>query len=190
MRTHSACTSAQPAPDRTYATASRIARSESKRSLPSQWTIFTFRNPEKLSEANGVRGLVALRNGDAVAVVLHDEDDGQLLARGAVDGLVEVALGRRRLALRAEDDRVRPVRLHGAAEARGVLGVVRDAGRDVLDVDLGLREVVRHVPPAGGDVVPLRHPVQQDLLGRQAAGEARREVAVVREEIVDAGDGT
>ncbi len=53
MRTHSACTSAQPAPDCTYATASRMARSESKRSLPSQWTIRTFRNPEKLSEANG-----------------------------------------------------------------------------------------------------------------------------------------
>jgi hypothetical protein len=54
-------------------------------------------------------------------------------------------------------------------------------------VDLGLREVVRHVTPAGGDVVLLRHPVQQDLLGRQSAGEARREVAVIREEIVVPG---
>src|SRR5664280_341802 len=68
-----------------------------------------------------------------------------------------------------------------------MLGMVRDAGRDVLDVNFGLREVVRHVPPAGGDVVALGHPVQQDLLGRQSAGEARREVAVIREEIVVPG---
>ena len=51
MRTHSAWTRAQPAPDFANATASRMARSESKRSVPSQWTILTFRNPEKLSDA-------------------------------------------------------------------------------------------------------------------------------------------
>ena len=53
MRTHSAWTRAQPAPVFTNATASRIARSESKRSLPSQWKILTFWKPEKLSDANG-----------------------------------------------------------------------------------------------------------------------------------------
>ena len=42
--------------------------------------------------------LVALRHRDPVAVVLDDEDDRELLPRRAVDGLVEVALGRRRLA--------------------------------------------------------------------------------------------
>jgi hypothetical protein len=54
--------------------------------------------PGEIVRGETIRGLVALRNGDAIAVVLHDEDDGQLLARRAVDGLVEVALGRGRLA--------------------------------------------------------------------------------------------
>src|SRR5664279_544205 len=125
MRTHSAWTRAQPAPDLANATASRMARSESKRSLPSQWTILTFKNPEKLSAAKEL-----------------------------------------------------------AAEARGVLRVVRHTGRDVLDVDLRFREVVRHVPAARGDVVALGHPVQQDLLARDSGGEARREVAVIGEEVV------
>ena len=62
--------------------------------------------------------LVGLGNGDAVPVVLDDEDDRQLLARGAVDGLEEVALGGRRLADRAEDDRVLAVGLDRARRGR------------------------------------------------------------------------
>ena len=134
-----------------------------------------------------VGGLVRLRNRDAVAVVLNDEDDGQLLARGAVDGLEEVAFGGRGLADRAEDDRVLSVGLDRAAEAGGVLRVVRDAGRDVLDADLGLGEVVGHVAAARGDVGRLGHAVQEDLLGRQAGGDTGRQVAVVGEEVVPAG---
>ena len=53
-----------------------------------------------------VRRLVALGDRDPVAVVLHDEDDRQLLARSAVDRLVEVAFRGRGLADRAEDDGV------------------------------------------------------------------------------------
>jgi hypothetical protein len=41
---------APPAPDRANATASRIARKESKTSRPSQWMILRFKKPEKLSE--------------------------------------------------------------------------------------------------------------------------------------------
>ena len=165
MRTHSAWTIAQPAPalDERHGLAHRAERVEEV--LAVAVDDLDVQEAREVVRREGVRRLVALRDRDAVAVVLHDEDDGQLLARGAVDGLVEVALGRGRLAHGAEDDVVRAVGLEGAAEARGVLRVVRDAGRDVLDVDLGLREVVRHVPAAGGDVRRLRHAVQQDLLG-------------------------
>ena len=51
----------------------------------------------------------------------------------------------------------------------------------------GLREVVRHVPAARGDVGRLRHAVQEDLLGRQPGGEAGRQVAVVGKEVVTSG---
>ena len=134
-----------------------------------------------------VRSLVALRDGDPVAVVLDDEDDRELLARRAVDGLVEIPLRRGRLADGAEDDRGRAVRLHGATEAGRVLRVVRDARGDVLDVDRGLREVVRHVPAARRDVVSLRHAVQEDLVDAQAGGDACREVAVIGKEVVHIG---
>ncbi len=53
MRTTGAYTIAHPSPVRTYSTASRIARKESKTSSPSQWTILRFRSPEKLSETVG-----------------------------------------------------------------------------------------------------------------------------------------
>ena len=133
---------------------------------------------------DGVRGLIALRNRDPVAVVLDDDDDRELLPRDPVDRLVEVALGLRGLADRAEDEGVLLVGLDGAAEARGVLRVVRHAGGDVLDPDRRLGEVVRHVPPARGDVGRLGHPVQEDLLGREARGQAGRQVTVVGEEVV------
>ena len=131
-----------------------------------------------------VRGLVALRHRDAVPVVLHDEDDRELLVGGAVDRLGEVAFRERRLAHRGEHDRFLVVGLDRAGEARGVLGVVRDARRHVLDPDRGLGEVVGHVPAARGDVGGFRHAVQQDLLGGQPRGEAGRQVAVVGEEVV------
>ena len=41
---------AAPAPDRTYSTASRIARNAAKTSSPSQWMMRRFGNPVKLSE--------------------------------------------------------------------------------------------------------------------------------------------
>ena len=131
-----------------------------------------------------VRGLVALGHRDAVPVVLHDEDDRELLVGGAVERLGEVALRERRLAHRGEHDRFLVVGLDRPGEARGVLGVVRHARRHVLDPDRGLGEVVGHVPAARGDVGRLRRAVQQDLLGGQARGEAGREVAVVGEEVV------
>ena len=89
--------------------------------------------------------------------------------------------------MRAEDDRVLSVGLDRAGEARGVLGVVGHAGGDVLDADLGLGEVIGHVPAAGGDVGRLRHAVQQDFLGRQPRGDAGRQVTVVGEEVVPVG---
>jgi len=109
----------------------------------------------------GVRRLVALRNRDSVAVVLHGEDDGQLLPRRAVDGLVVIALGGRRLADGAENDVVAVMGLQGAREADGVERVVRDAGGDVLDSDLGLGEMVRHVAPPEATSVAFDMPFRR-----------------------------
>ena len=134
-----------------------------------------------------VRGLVHLRHRDAVAVVLDDEDNRQLLARSAVHRFVKVAFGGRGLADRAEDDRVLAVSLDRPAETRGVLGMVGDARRNVLNPDLRFREVVRHVPAARRDVRRFRHAVQEDLLGGQSRGDAGGQVAVVGEEVVPAG---
>ena len=132
-----------------------------------------------------VRRLLALRDRDAVAVVLDDEDDGELPERAAVDRLVEVALGGRGLSHRAVDEALHPVGPDRAAEARGVLRVVRDTGRDVPDVEVVAGEVVRHVPAAGRDVGRLGHAVEENLLGGHAGGEAGRQVAVVGEEVVE-----
>ena len=134
-----------------------------------------------------VRGLLPLRDRDAVAVVLDDEDDRELSERAAVDRLVEVPLGGGRLAHRAVDEALHPVRPDRPAEARRVLRVVGDAGGDVPDVEVVPGEVVRHVPAARGDVGGLRHAVEEDLLGGDARREAGRQVAVVGEEVVERG---
>jgi hypothetical protein len=47
--------------------------------------------------------------------------------------------------------------------------------------------VIRHVAAAGGDVGGFGHSVQEDFLGRESRGDARRQVTVVRKEIVAAG---
>ncbi len=131
-----------------------------------------------------VRRLLLLRYRDPEAVVLDDEDDREPLARGAVDGFVEVPLGGRRLAHRAENDRVGAVGPDGAPEPGRVLGVVGHHRGDVLDAEGGLGEMVRHVAAAAGDVVTLGEAVEEDLLDAETGGETGRQIPVVGEEVV------
>src|SRR5262249_18275007 len=104
----------------------------------------------------------------------------------AVDGLVEIALGRGGLADRAKDERILAVVADGSREADRMRRVVGNARRCVLNADLGFREMIRHVASARGDVGRLGHAVPENLFTRQARGDASRQVAVVREEIVSA----
>ena len=66
-----------------------------------------------------------------------------------------------------------------------MLGVVRDAGGDVPDIEVVPGEVVRHVASARRDVGRLGHAVQEDLFRGDSGGEAGRQVAVVGEQVVE-----
>ncbi|OIQ64355.1 hypothetical protein GALL_540940 [mine drainage metagenome] len=138
--------------------------------------------PSEIVAEVGIGALVPLGHRDAVAVVLHHEDHGQLLPVCPVDALVAVALGKRRFALAAEDHGILPVALHGAGQAYGVLGVVAREAGNVLDADGGLGEMVAHVPSAAGGIRGLGDAVQDDLLGGEARRQAGQQIAVVGEE--------
>ena len=138
---------------------------------------------------------------DRVAVVLDDEDDGQLEGRGGVQRLPELALGRRALADRHDDDLVgrrrgrlladrggvgaqeEAARL-GGADARQALRAGRRRRRE--DVQARRAPVRRHLPPGGRGVRRGADGLEEHLARRHAEAEAERPVAVVREEPVHA----
>ncbi len=139
------------------------------------------------------------RHRDGVAVVLDDEDHGELLPAGGAERLPELPLGRRPVADRHDDDLVvgrhrgrRPeVRGLGAeevpprlrrADARKALRPRGRGGGE--DVQLLRAPVRRHLPPGRGRVVGRADALQEHLERRDAEAEAERPVAVVAEEPV------
>ena len=124
--------------------------------------------------------------GDRVAVVLAEEDHGQLVDGGEVHGLVEVALRGGALAEVDDRDLVQPSQFRGVGDAGGVRQVGGDhagAGDDAL---LGEGPVVGHLASARVGVVGLREEVEHDLLGAHAEHDHHAGVAVVGQHPVDA----
>ena len=62
--------------------------------------------------------------------------------------------------------------------------VSRRSGRNVLDMPFHLREVVRHVAAATGQIGRLGDTVQDDLLGGHSRRENRQHIPVIGEEKV------
>ena len=124
--------------------------------------------------------------GDGVAVVLAEEDHGQLVDGGEVERLVKVALGGGALAEVDDGDLVQPSQLRGVGDAGGVRQVGGDhagAGDDAL---LGEGPVARHLASARVGVVGLGEEAEHDLLGAHAEHDHDARVAVVGQHPVDA----
>ena len=64
--------------------------------------------------------LILFGDGDAVAVVLQDKDNGELLVARPVDGFVDVALGSGGLAVRSDRDAFMVVINHCTGDTYGV----------------------------------------------------------------------
>jgi hypothetical protein len=128
-----------------------------------------------------------LRNADGVAVVLYEEEHGELIAAREVQRLEELALGSRALAGRDVDDLVGPSCLDRLRHPGG-LQVLRPRARGRGDDAKRLgREVLAHVPAAAARVVGLREHVKEDVLRRHPQADHERLLTVVGEEPVLSG---
>ena len=143
------------------------------------------------------RGVDLHRDGDGVAVVLHQEDDRKLEVAGGIHGLPEFALAGGALAGGAEDDLVALDGLVAALDtldlgvpqprlrrAHGLEELGAGGARGADDVEVLVAPVRRHLPAAGVGVVG-RADGGEELLGRgHAEAEAEGPVAVVEVEPV------
>ncbi len=146
------------------------------------------------------RGLHLDRDRDRVAVVLHEEEDGQLQVARGVQRLPELALARRPVADGYVDDFILLEELCPAPELGDELEAVAGLGAaDRLqelgprgarlgdDVVLGVAPVRGHLPAAARGVVSGGDPLEQHLVGGDAEPQAERAVPVVGVEPVVAG---
>jgi hypothetical protein len=129
-------------------------------------------------------GLRALGHADGIAVVLDDEEHGELLAPGVVEGLEELALGGGTLPGGDVDHLVPAVLLDGLGHAHGLeeLGARAGGGGDHAQGLAG--EVLAHVPAPAAGVLRLGEHVQEDVLAGEAQAHHEGLFPVVGEEPV------
>ena len=123
--------------------------------------------------------LVLLRHADGVAVVLHDEQHRQALARGPVERFEELSLAGGTLAGGRIDDRVGAVVAHGAgsAEGRQVLGAGGGALRH--EPEIAGRPLLGHVDAAGVGIPVTAEQAQEDVLVGHSERDGHALLAVV-----------
>jgi hypothetical protein len=117
--------------------------------------------------------------GDREQVVLDDEDDGQLVDRGEVDGLVEVAGAGRGVAAEREDDVLLFQVADRERKAHGMRELGPDAHRAGDDPVLRARELVQDLSARGVRVGRLREDHTELLERRHPEDERHAHVAVV-----------
>ena len=117
---------------------------------------------------------------DGVAVVLEHEDERQLVDRGEVQALVDVALVAAPLAHRGHGHLARLADLGGEGDADRVEQLGRDRRRDAHQVVLVRAVVTGHLPTAGPRVVRRRVLGGQDVARTHPEGQAGRDRAIER----------
>jgi hypothetical protein len=136
------------------------------------------------------------RDGDRVAVVLDEVDDGQFQVAGGVQRLPELALAGGAVAGGAEHHLVllepvsQPEQLGPQRALRGADGLEElraRGGGGGDDVELLLPPVGRHLPAAGARVDRGAHGLVEHLVRRHAEHEAERAVPVIEVEPVVGG---
>ena len=135
------------------------------------------------------RGLVLLRNGNAIPVVLPDKNDRQTLQARTIDCLIYKTLGRSRLSMRGDDHPFMPVIHHGTRHT-GSMQVMRTCCRGyILDMPLRFGEVIGHVPSAASRIGSLRDAVQYQFFGSHSCRKHCQHIPVIRkEEILSFGE--
>ena len=128
--------------------------------------------------------LVLFGDGDTVAVILQDEDNGELFVARPVDGFIDVTFGSGGLAMRSDRDTFMVVINHCTGDTYGMQVVCPGCRGYVLDVPLRLGEVVGHMPSAAGRVGRFRDTVQDNFFRRHSGREDRQHIAVIRKEII------
>ena len=128
------------------------------------------------------RGLVLLRNGNGIPVVLPDKNDRQTLQARTIDSLIYKTLGRSRLSMRGDDHPFMPVIHHGTRHT-GSMQVMRTCCRGyILDMPLRFGKVVGHVASAASRIRSLRDAVQYQFFGSHSRRKHRQHIPVIREE--------
>ena len=136
------------------------------------------------------RRLLGERDRDGVAVVLADEDDGEAVDAGEVQGLVEVALGGGPVAEVAHRHLIAPALLGGQGQAHGMGDVGGDGGGAADDAQVLVAPVVGHLAPARAGVLGPGEHAQEHVVGRHAQGEDDAQVPVVGQHgVVTPADG-
>jgi len=116
---------------------------------------------------------------DGVLVVLTDQHERQTVDAGVVQGLVKVALRRRRLPEVTHGDRVVAADLCGPREPGGMRDLGGDRRRAGDDAEAARAPVARHLAAAGVGVVRTSHHVEEDLVRRHSHREHDADVAVI-----------
>src|SRR4029079_19349832 len=112
------------------------------------------------------------RHADGVAVVLADEDDGELVHAREVHRLVRAALRGRAVSEVADRDRVFAFDSRGIRGAHRMREVRADLARDAADAEAVAREVRRELATAAVWVVRPGERAQEELVGRDTERES------------------
>ena len=137
----------------------------------------------RVEDAQCARRSLSRRRADAKAVVLDEEQHRQLPLLRKAHRLVEIALPRRCIAHRGDDEALFPVELHAPRHAAGGQQLRRRRRGHAPDVQLAVAVVGRHLPAAGRRFA-LRHVVEGQLLRRHPPAEHQPAVAVVRNNVI------
>ena len=203
------CTSAGPLRARQWATAASKARKAGERVGAVDFSEIEIGEASDQRRDVAAGGIDLDRNGDGVAVVFDDEEDGELEIGGGADGFPELAFAGGAIAEGNVDDFVAVeidfaelavvarVRLGGFGMLLEVEGGFRAANslealgrcgrRRGDDVVLGVRPVGRHLAAAAGGVSGSADGLQEMFFDRGAEGEREGAIAVVGEKPVVAG---
>ncbi len=96
----------------------------------------------------GAGSLLASGNGDGPAVVLDDEQEGEVVKGGEVERLVEIPLRGGAVAGGDVDDFIGAAELAAEGDADSLEKLGADTGRLARDAQLFVRKMVGHHPPA------------------------------------------
>ena len=112
-----------------------------------------------------VGGLVFFRDGNAISVILDDEDDRQAFSAGTVDCFVDEAFGSGRFTVGSDGNSLVPVVNHGTPDAGSMQIMCAGCGGYIFDVPFCFCKMVGHMAASASQVGRLGDAVEYNFFG-------------------------